>query len=334
MIQLVYIASIGRSGSTLLESMLGAHSQLATMGEVHVWPHELRQGGVRPCGCGDDVPACSFWTAVKREVDPLAQIGPGLGFFREAHNHGHTLRLKRLPALGPAPTSSLRDRTQIRTYGENNAAIVEAFIKVTEAATGDRPSWIVDASKDPYRLAWLVRSGLFRIKVIHLVKDPRAFIYSVTKSHIRGENRRSRSSAYVRLFDTARQGLAWTVQNALFARIGRHVCPAEDYLLIQYERLASDPYSTFELVCSHIGIPYEADAVNFFRAGSVHTIAGNPMRYERRGIELDQEWKTNLPESSRRVAAAMTRWTEKRYGYGRNPSLCQKAENPTAVILE
>ena len=315
MTPLIYIASIGRSGSTLLESMLGAHSQIATAGELHIWPQELRRNGVQPCGCGQEVTACPFWNEVRNQADPLRQAGPGLDFFREAHNHGRTLRPRRLAAFGAAPTDSLQDQAQIKVYGENNAAILEAFSNVTEAESGIRPQWIVDASKDPYRLAWLARSGLFQLKVIHLVKNPRGFAYSVTKSHIHGENGRSPSPAAVRLYYTARQMAAWTIQNRLFGKLAKHVLPRENYLLLQYETMASEPNETFRLVCEYIGVPYEAEAVESFRRGSLHTIAGNPMRYERRGIVLDERWKAQLPPSSRRVAGIIGGWTERDYGY-------------------
>ena len=86
-------------------------------------------------------------------------------------------------------------------------------------------------------------------------------------------------------------------------------------MLVRYEALASDPHGTFEQVCSHIGIGYEPAAVESFRSGSIHTIAGNPMRYERRGIRLDERWKSRLPTSSRLVATAVGKLTANRYGY-------------------
>jgi len=316
MINLVYIASIGRSGSTLLESMLGAHSLLATTGELHIWPHEIRRGGVRSCGCGEEVPACPFWNEVRSRVDPMSLGGPGLDFFREAHTHGRTIRPTRLSAFGSTATERLRDRALIHRYGANSQKVFEAFVETIETHAGVRPQWVVDASKDAYRLAWLARSGLFSIKVVHLVKDPRAFAYSVTKHLIHGEGDCGPSPAATRLYYTARQSLSWTVQNMLLSRLGEHVLVPDAYLLLRYEDLAADPYGTFEKVCAHVGIPYEAEAVESFRAGSVHTIAGNPMRYEKRGIKLDERWKTHLPLSSRRVATAVAQWTEQKYGYG------------------
>jgi hypothetical protein len=309
-INLVYIASIGRSGTTLLESMLGAHSELATMGELHIWPHEITAGGVRPCSCGAYVEDCPFWSEVRRRVDPLKQVGPGVHFFREKHNAGRTLRLDRLKGFKGAITRG--EQEDIAAYGRNNKAIFEAYLEVLEEQGGGQPQWLVDASKDPYRLLWLAQSGLFNVKVIHLVKNPRAFVYSVTKEWIHSN---AGAAAPKRLYYTARQSVAWTIQNHLISKVAQNVLPPEDYMLVRYETLASEPEAVFKQICAFIGCSYEPAAVKNFRSGSVHTIAGNPMRYETKDIVLDERWKRNLPYSSRKLAEIVTSVAMSRYGY-------------------
>ena len=311
-INLVYIASIGRSGSTLLESMLGAHSQIQTMGELHIWTHEIEGGGVRPCSCGQYVQNCLFWSEMSRRVDPLNQKGPGVSFFREKHNAGRTLRLNRLKSFDREYQPVEKEQAEIDAYGKNNLEIFDNFLSLMKEQEGESPQWIVDASKDPYRLLWLIRSGLFNIKVIHMVKNPNAFIYSVTKHLLKeGEG----FNLHKRLYFTARQSMAWIVQNALFSRIAANFLSSEDYLLLTYEEFASAPHKAFEQVCETIGCPYEPQAVDSFRQGSVHTIAGNPMRYETKGIVLDEKWKTRLPKSSKTLASFLTSSVKSRYGY-------------------
>jgi len=311
-IDLIYIASIGRSGSTLLESMLGAHSHIQTMGELHIWPHEIEGAGVRPCSCGRYVEECPFWSEMRRRVDPLQQPTPRLHFFREKHNAGRTLRPSRLRGLRTGYTPDAREREAIATYGRNNEAIFRAFLDLMNEQLGESPDWIVDASKDPYRLLWLIHSGRFNIRVVHLVKNPKAFIYSVTK-HLIGNG--EGFNLHKRLYYTAHQSVAWNIQNVLFSKIAaNHLSPAE-YMMINYETLASDPHQTFEQVCAFIGCGYEEEAVENFRLGSLHTIAGNPMRYEKRGIVLDEKWKTLLPPSSKTLANVLTAVNKSRYGY-------------------
>ena len=311
-INLVYIASIGRSGSTLLESMLGAHSKMQTMGELHIWPHEIEMGGVRECSCGRYVQDCTFWSEMERRVDPLGQPSPRLNYFREKHNAGRTLRLPRLDAFKTDYKPSPEEAEAIRLYGENNRVIFQTFLDLLEEQHDERPEWIVDASKDPYRLAWLHHSGLFNIRVVHLVKNPCAFIYSVTK-HLIGEQ--ASFNPPRRWYYTARQSVAWIIQNGLFSRFAAHHFTQGEYLLLNYETLASAPHDSFKQVCEHIGSPYEPAAVENFRMGGLHTIAGNPMRYETRPIALDEKWKTRLPRSSKALASMLTSVNKAHYGY-------------------
>ena len=311
-INLIFIASIGRSGSTLLESMLGAHSQIQTMGELHIWPHEILGGGVRPCSCGQYVESCPFWSEMRKRVDPLRQTSPGVSYFREKHNAGKTLRIPRLKGFSPGYTPDEREQKKIDMYGRNNDAIFRHFIDLMKEQCGESPQWVVDASKDPYRLLWLIQSGLFNIKVIHMVKNPNAFIYSVTKHLLNNEQG---FNLHKRLYYTARQSVAWIIQNALFSKIAANALSREDYLLLTYEDFASFPHESFREVCGVIGCEYEESAVEHFRQGSVHTIAGNPMRYEKKGIVLDEKWKTRLPLSSKKVASLLTAVNKSRYGY-------------------
>jgi hypothetical protein len=310
-INLIYVASIGRSGTTLFETMLGAHSQVETIGEVHLWPHEILQGGVRPCGSGLYVQECPFWQEMRSRVAPLQQSPPQIHHFREQHNAGRTLRLKRLRDFTSGSLPGKTTRT-IATYAENNYALFSAFLDLVEDHTGTRPKWVVDASKDPYRLLWLLRSGRFNLKVFHLVKHPYGFAYSVTRNWIEQTGWRSHLA---RLYYTTRQSGAWVTQNLLFSLIARNHLVDADYELIRYEDLATHPQATFRRACARVGLPYQEAAVSDWRSGSQFTIAGNPMRYEDRDIELDERWKHHLPLSSRILTSLITALSKSSYHY-------------------
>ena len=310
-INLVYVASIGRSGSTLLESMLGSHSQMTTIGEVHLWPHEILDGGVLRCGSGKYVQNDPFWIEMRRRVAPLVQPSPRLHFFREKHNLGRSIRLERLREFGRDPLSP-EVAAQVEVYGRNNYTLFKTFLDLIEETSGRRPAWVVDASKDLYRLLWLARSGRFNLKVLHVVRNPRGFAYSITKRWIHsGEPR----SDLFRFLQTVRHSLAWTVQNHLIATLLSNHVPAPDTMRVRYEELASQPHETFQQICSMLGCDYESEAVDDFRRGNAYTIGGNPMRYEQRGIKLDEKWRTQLPRSSRLIVDLVTSPTRTHFGY-------------------
>lgn len=305
-INLIYIASIGRSGSTLLESMLGAHSQITTCGEIHIWPHEIAQGGVRPCSCGQSIVDCPFWFEMQQRTNPLQQLHPQIHFFRERHNAGKTLRIERLRDFSPKEVSP-EIAEMIKQFGQNNNEVFQSFLTLMQARLDRDITWIVDSSKDPYRLLWLLRSGLFNIKVLHVIKNPHAFIYSVTKN--------VQKSILRHLYITAKQSVKWSIENYLISQIARYHLPESNYLLVNYEKLAAHPIETMRGICQMIGCDFEEQAIRNFRQGSIHTIAGNPMRYEKRGIVLDERWKTSPSVSRRTVTESLTWVNRANYGY-------------------
>lgn len=300
-INVIYIASIGRSGTTLMDCILGAHSQMASIGEVHLWPHEIREDGVLPCGSGKFVQEDPFWKEMKRRVNPLSQPAPRIDYFREEHDGGQTLRVGRLrdfygTSLSPST------RSKVLRYAENTEKIYDNFLDLVEEKEGTRPLWVVDSSKDPYRLAWLYRSKIFNLKVVHLVRKPKGFIHSVTKPFIYTDD----NPIFKRLFWTIRQSGAWSIRNQLILNITQNHLPPEDHVLINYEDLASEPIETTKRVMRTADTDFEEEAVANFREGSPYAIGGNPMRQRDGDIELDEKWKENLPDSSKLITDLIT----------------------------
>src|SRR5579875_1752726 len=63
----VYIAGSGRSGSTLVERVLGGVPGLTNVGELMDLPRRVAPGGER-CGCGQAFGDCPFWTKVGQQA--------------------------------------------------------------------------------------------------------------------------------------------------------------------------------------------------------------------------------------------------------------------------
>lgn len=310
-LRILYIASIGRSGSTLLDSMLGAHPDVVTAGEIHLWPHELDRGGVLRCGSGEFVGDCPFWTEMLCRVDPRAQRGPSLTRLREAHHHGRTVRFDRIRDLGSRPLRG-RAREPIEDYARNSEEIFAAFAEVAAEHGGREPRWIVDASKDPWRLLWLARSGLFDLKVVHLVRDPRAFVHSVTRTPAAGAGPGPEWKRHKKAF---RQSISWVVHNRLISRIlDVHLEPSRS-LVVRYEDLAADPFSEAARICGLLDLGFDSRMVEEFRSGSPFAMGGNTMRHREGPIRLDRRWERELRWSRRLIAGAVTAGSRRRYGY-------------------
>lgn len=293
--KLVYIASIGRSGSTLLELLLGAHPDMATLGELHLWPHEIAHGASRlPCGCGLPLETCPFWQEMRRREDPLTASPPRLDAFREHLDHGQALRLGRLRDFRAGPGSSVA----IDSYGHNTQRVMQAFADLTEEWTGRRPGWLIDASKDVYRLNWLIRSGLFDLTILNIVRDPRGFVHSERKNV--GEVNGLR---LLRL--AARKSVAWRLQNLLVQRSIALLPPGRHHS-IRYEELASEPGRVVAEVQALLGCSPDPSVIDTFRERRFHAVGGNPMRHRGGGIALDERWRTDLAPSAQRVTKLLT----------------------------
>jgi hypothetical protein len=305
-LRLLYVASIGRSGSTLLELLLAAHPAIATVGELHLWPHELRPGGRHlPCACGQDVTSCPFWIEVARRVDPLGAPPPQIDAFRERHEAGRTLRLRRLRDVLRA--GDLGGRADVATYAANNERAYRAYLDVTAESTGQRPSFLVDASKDVYRLAWLAGSGRFDVTVLHVVRDPRGFVSS-ERANLDAEGARLWRLA-------ARKGAAWSVHNQLVRWAARSM-GRERYVHVPYEALAGDPAGTLAGIGRVIGRDLGREQVDGFRTVGGHAIGGNPMRHADGDIRVDLRWRSTLPGAAQRLALAASTLNRRAFGYG------------------
>lgn len=308
-INLIYIASTGRSGSTLLDMLLGSHSQIATAGEIQILPHEIIQKGFMPCGCGKAIPECSFWQEVIDRVRPLEQPQPQIHYFREKHNAGKTLRWKHLLEFNFQKILKLK-QNEIDIYGENNYQLFKNFLDITEESNNVRPNWIVDASKDPYRLLWLSQSNLFNIKILHLVKNPKAFAYSMTRRII--TDKTTKDQAYKL---TIQKTFSWLIHNHLFSKISQNYIDKNNYLLVNYEGLASEPEKTFNRILQFVDCEPEGNFEEDFKSNTIHTIAGNPMRYKPRKIVLDEAWKKYLPSLHQKTVDLIAASSKAKYGY-------------------
>ena len=147
-LHVVYLGGFGRSGSTLLERVLGAIPGWVNIGELVDLPRSVYVHQER-CGCGEPFLACPFWG----EVGALATASTaGSGGWdparlaRLAELRTQVARQRQLPALlalsrGRGGSSLLAG--QVREYQSEYGRIYRAVAEVGGARV------VVDASKGP-----------------------------------------------------------------------------------------------------------------------------------------------------------------------------------------
>ncbi len=287
-VQLIYIAGYGRSGSTLLDALLGNHPRIFGAGELS-WLFS-RNLDDSPCCCGAPLVECPFWRAVLAEVfDAL----PDLDCRAAAEI---TRQAESLPTR----------RRDLATY----AALWKTTLRAIARLSG-RPL-IVDSSKSSrlahHRMSLLRQQADVPLKVVHLVRDPRAVMWSTC----RGSNRRlQRGDARPLWGGTLRTLLSWTCANvAVEWTQGRS--DADDYMRLRYEDLVQSPQSSLGLLEHFLGI--DAGQLTDVLSGGDslqpgHGVGGNRMRHSGPIVlRFDDQWRTKLPHLPRhgegRVSAA------------------------------
>jgi hypothetical protein len=295
-IKLIYIASNGRSGSTLLDMLLGAHPNMWTLGEFHNLPWELIEQR-QACGCGQDVATCSFWKKVINKHQSILSNG-SIHHFREGAGRGKVLRLKEIWDLYFKKMNRVLSHEK-RSYAKENEDVIKYVMDI--AREYKDVEYVVDASKDPYRLFWLYQSGIFDIHAIHIVKDPRAYVYSMTKNDAGN------------LKKTFRMSIRYVFENQLIKKVIRRL-NTKHAIQIRYEDLALNPEKVMKNILKQLDINSDNYKFEDFR-GINHAVSGNAMRFESRGIKLDEKWKDNLSPRLQWVIKLLTRLSAKRFGY-------------------
>lgn len=308
MIDVLYITGAGRSGSTLLESLLGQIHGTVPVGELrHLW-HE--DPDVARCGCGRLFVECDFW----REVLHRADIAPNAAGFLEMFALQRRVdRLRYLPRMLVQPLAG-------QAYGQRYELYTQALRRVYCAAhdVGDGRV-IIDSSKDISMLYLLTQMSDVRLRLLHLVRDSRAVAYSLTKITVRPHV--LDQVTYMNRYSPAGSAADWLYRNTLSeAARGR----ADSYMRLRYEDLIAEPHSTLRRIADFMGLAnadlsfIERDEVRLTR--TLHTVAGNPMKFQSGGLRLrlDDTWQEALAPASRALVTGLTWPLLRRYGYQRD----------------
>lgn len=301
--QVLYVGSWGRSGSTLLDLVLGQIPGFVSVGELrYLWERGLAERQL--CGCGCPVPGCPFWGAVLEEVFGAAgQVNTGevLSLWRRVDG------LALVPAL-LAPWRQPALEEDLRAFREVLARVYRAVARVSGA------SKVVDSSK--YAAYGLLVAGVphLELLVLHLVRDSRAVAYSWLRRKLMPEV--TTETRYMPVKGPWRSAVFWELENLALELLRR---ASRRSARLRYDELTSDPRRTVGAALAALGIEADLDFLRqrALHLGPNHTVAGNPLRF-RRGdvaIEPDLEWLSRLEAGPRRVVTALTWPLLLRYGF-------------------
>ncbi len=311
---ILYIAGYDRSGSTVLDQILGQIPGWFTVGELaDFWGW----GPLQLCGCGRVLKDCDFWRQVFIEA---FQTTPDRFDFAAASTlKNRCARSRHLFLL----TNSLM-RGFVKPSLDAYVDLTRKFYQAVNAVAGAKV--VVDSSKRPSHAYLLQLTGAVDLFVVHLVRDPRGCTYSWLKS------KRHPNSAIGELpkLHPAVTSLDWIYTNSAIRKLwgsseGR-------YLVVRYEDFIAQPEDSVRRIIQFVGQP--ATRLPFLSHHTVslaptHGVSGNPVRFDTGPVQLtlDEKWRTAMRPMHKLLVTALTGLTLPTFGYS-----VQSSAGPTATI--
>ena len=296
----------GRSGSTIFGNVLGQVNGFFHGGELcYLWNRGVRADA--PCGCGVPFSQCPVWTEVMADkaVASFASIRERLERFPRAGNRS-------LPLVMIHPSLSRSIVADAALYGNQLMALYKAIARVTGARV------IVDSSKAPSHVYVLARMTGIDLRLVHLLRDPRAAAHSWHRRVLRDDVGEDGSREMTRT-SIARGALKWAYSNAMIDAVTRRFA-RERYQRVRYEDVVRDPVAMLSRIAAYATdgeaeLPFSSRTE--IELEPTHTVWGNPNRLRTGPVRLreDDEWRSAMAAADRAVVTALTWPLLLRYGY-------------------
>lgn len=308
-VKVLFIGGYTRSGSTLLDLMLGQVDEFCSVGELkYIWNRGFEVNQL--CGCRKKFKECEFWNNVVEEAFGGFQNVDGREIEKLRRSVERTWYIPQV--LSPWKTSSFNNR--FTTYSQILTNLYRAISKVS----GSR--FVVDSSKTPSHTFILNVLPDIELYVVHIIRDSRAVAYSWNRKKLKPEVYWKKDFMIVQ--GIAYTAIHWELDNILTYML-KYV--NKQYTVLRYEDLARDPQGVLSRVFTCLGerIPSSLFTDRFtYNSRSNHSVSGNPIRFQQGIIEVspEEEWQENMDSVQRTIVTTMTWPLLLKYGYLRRRS--------------
>jgi Sulfotransferase family len=299
-IKVLYIAGFERSGSTLVNRVLGQLDDFVAWGELRdIWQHAILEN--RMCSCGEAFSNCSVWQQILRTAfGGVEQINAGQLFTLQRKTRARIL----LKHLGPLGVQTLQ------AHSGEYLSHLERLYGAIQTTTGCKV--IVDSTKASWYGAALGMLPNLDLYVVHVTRDPRGVCYSL-------EQRKTSGEPECQWYNPLHAALSWNLKNMAVEAL---LNPSpERYIRLRFEDFVAQPHATLETILEFIGEP--TLALPFSDRDAVemkvdHIFTGSPSSRSATGtvkLRLDDRWKSGMKSQDQSLVAALTRPILHRYGY-------------------
>ena len=258
-IPILYLLGAGRSGTTLVATVLNAHPEICTVGEMHQFMEYLAKEGI--CSCGEALNSCEFW---KKILDDLKWDKDEVN-----HNYSYSQEKERHRNIGKLLFS--------RSADEHYLNIHEAVFTSIQRHASKRA--FLDSSKYISRYLLLRKSSLLKTKGIFIVRDIRGVIHSFNKQ-VQTPRKPWSSILYY---------WAINIYGELVYRLDKNV------IKIKYEHFIENPGVELEQIYMHVFDKPQKEVILQEVFEMPHIIGGNRMKKQNKiTIRKDLEWKSAI----------------------------------------
>ena len=288
-LQILYIAGVGRSGSTLLGDILGQMPGMLHIGELKsVFDYATLPDSVMPCSCGRPYSECSFWNPIFE-----AAFGRDWPIVFNDFSERNLPRTITLPfrALSQAIGRDLLEPGQRRTF--------TAIVSLLKIIADKHPDTIIIDSSKSGAFGWILaqQPGISLIAV-HLIRDPRATVFSwVNRPIPLMEPFGAKWRATIGTMDSKAAIHHWIRANGSAWLMKWLGIP---YMRIRYESFVEDPAGSVERILRFarqhgFAIPDNSDLLyqlreKRFYLGERHLIGANPrVKSQRSEVQLRED---------------------------------------------
>jgi hypothetical protein len=304
MVRVILIVGASRSGTTLVDRLLGEATGAGSLGEVNqLWTRGLQYNQL--CGCGVPFRECGMWcTALNAmKIDDIGCYADVVEGLRRA-----VIRNRRLPFLLIPPALTPRWTSQRIAFRAELRRLYEA-VAMTQGV-----DVIIDSSKHPVFAHMIAGDPNLDLSVLHVVRDARAVAFSSLRRRRKPEVHDR--VEYMRRLSPQKAARSWMRINLLAELLRPRF---ERYARLRLEDLARNPQGVLSEITQRLQLDCSARPIvnGAARLSRSHTVSGNPMRFETGLIPIrdDSEWRMRMDRRDRRIVSWLSAPLLLRYGY-------------------
>jgi hypothetical protein len=273
-INLIYIVSLGHSGSTILDLILGALPEIESVGELSQLEDIISgKRGSPICTCGKMFSECEYWKEILSNYCEKIKKKTGnergcLDFGRSIENIGFLNKIKIYHEFELNSKKATKDFKQL---------MLKYYYLYIEIKKYSNKKYLVDSSKNPFLCYLLYKSPLFKVKIIYLFRDLRGNIESLKrKSHFQGKGKVMYYENFLKTYFFVLKG--YMHNKFMLKRINSAYT-----IKIRYKEMCLEPKKTLNRICSFLGTQYAPEILDeksqmFFGKKINHNIGGNRVR--------------------------------------------------------